>query len=42
MYFSTGSSTDSFPSSTRIIRAVAVIGLVIDMMPNNALFDIRV
>ena len=36
MYFSTGSSTDTLPSSTRIISAVAVIGLVIDMMPNRS------
>ena len=34
MYFSTGSSIESLPSSTRIISAVAVIGLVIDMMRN--------
>ena len=31
-YFDTGSSTPTFPSSTSIITAVEVIGLVIDAM----------
>ena len=35
-YFSTGSSTFTLPSSTRIIRAVAVIGLDCEAIQNRA------
>ena len=35
-YFSTGSSTESFPSSTSIMIAMAVIGLVIEAIRNRA------
>ncbi len=34
--FSTGSSSDSFPSSTNSMIPIAVIGLVIDMMRKMA------
>ena len=34
MYFETGSSIDSLPSSCKIITAVAVMGLVIEAMQN--------
>ena len=36
-YFPTGSSTDSFPSSCKIITAVAVIGFVIEAIQNSVL-----
>ena len=38
--FSTGSSTDSFPSSCKIMIPIAVIGLVIDAMRKTASFGI--
>jgi len=34
MYFDTGSSIDSWPSSRKIMTAVAVMGLVIEAIQN--------